>query len=933
MKRSLRIPAWLSIVVVLSMVGWNSPASRAALAAGAARSAQAHRTTSPLNASPATTSRTQPLNFELNQGQFSSHVHFVTHSAGYVVSFTGSGADFSLHAPSAPMVGIGLHLVGANPHPTITGRKRLAGIVNYYLGNDPSRWQVGIPTYAQVVYHHVYPHTDLVFYHRRGQLEYDWVLHPGADPRRITLAISGSAAPRIDGAGTLTAVSHGAALTQRAPRIYQWSSGRRQVIGGRYVLAGRDRIQVRLGAYDSSRTVIIDPIVTYSTYESGSGGNYAAAITTDASNGVYVTGDTSSTSLPNETNCCNSTYVSKLNATTGAIVWSTYVGGTGNNHPYAMAADNAGSVFEGGSTSATDFPKANNSCLQFYGLCSEAFVAKLNSATGALTLSTYVGGTNNDRVNGMVQDGAGTLYITGETYSSDFRGAINRCPSYCDQAFVAKLSSSNLNLGYAEFIGGSTNNSSLGITLDSTGTLYITGSTNSADFPKATNSCNTQCSAYDAFAAALTATNGSLLWSTYVGGTDGKTGVNGNAIAVYSGRVYIAGDTQSSSLPAATNSCSHTNPNTNNSCADAFLTGLNAATGAVAFSTFVGGTNLDLAHAVVADGAGVFIAGYAEGTTLPAQTNSCTVFQPTGTCQYADAFVSRIDGASGRVLASTFVGGSLTDEAFGIAVDQNGQLYIAGNTDYTDLPKKTNSCGGNCSADAFVVRLSPASVVAGNTGTTTDPTQSALATAGGAGPGTTGSLTATASGGTGTVNVAIYDINPVNPPPFANAGGYIDVRVSPGASFTQVQIQDCTPATGHQLFWFDGNTWKLVGNQTFDAKSGCVSATIDAGSAPSIAQLTGTVFATGSAGAPTAARVSRFSVQHSGTLLAFRWRLAVSRGVLGFNLYAGSHRLNHRMIPAHRNPSYRTSIRWSGHGPYTLHVLETGGHEVTMNLG
>jgi len=915
MKRRISL-TWFALAATLAAgLPWSAPLG-----------AEAQGTVPPLSVSPHTTSRTLPLSFELNQGQFGSQVHFVTRSAEYTVSFTWSGAEFGLHAPSGPTTRIGLHLAGANPHPSITGRQQLPGIVNYYLGNDPRHWRLGVPTYAQVVYHTVYPHTDLVFYHRGGQLEYDWVLHPGADPRRITLAIAGATTTRLDPDGTLRLELHGTLLTQRAPRIYQWSPGRRQVVGGRYVLAGRDRIQVRLGAYDSSRTVIIDPIVTYSTYESGSGGNYAAAITTDASNGVYVTGDTSSTSLPNETNCCNSTYVSKLNATTGAIVWSTYVGGTGNNHPYAIAADNAGSVFEGGSTSATDFPKANNSCLQFYGLCSEAFVAKLNSATGALTLSTYVGGTNNDRVNGMAQDGAGTLYVTGETHSSDFRGAINTCPSYCDQAFVAKLSSAGLSLGYAEFVGGSTNNAGSGITLDANGTLYITGSTNSSDFPKATNSCNTQCSAYDAFAAALTATNGSLLWSTYVGGTDGKNGVNGNAIAVYSGRVYIAGDTQSSSLPATTNSCSNTNPNTNNSCADAFLTGLNAATGAVAFSTFVGGTNLDLAHAVVADGAGVFIAGYAEGTTLPAQTNSCTVYQPTGTCQYADAFVSRIDGASGRVLASTFVGGSLTDEAFGVAVDQNGQFYIAGNTYSTDLPKKTNSCGGNCSADAFVVRLSPASVVAGNTGTTNDPTQSALATTGGTGPGTPTSVTATASGGTGRVNVAIYDTNPVNPPPFANAGGYIDVSVSAGNSFTQVQIQDCIPANGHQLFWFNGNTWNPVGNQSYNAASGCISAIIDSISSPSIADLTGTVFATGSSSAPTAARVARFSAQHATGTVTFRWSVSSNAGISGFNLFAANHRLNARLIAVHAAHGYRYQSHWRGAGRYTLHVLlRTGG--------
>ncbi len=923
MKRSLRIPTWLSIVAALSMVGWSSPASRAALAAGAPRSAQAHYTTPPLSASPGTMSRAQPLNFELNQGQFSSHVHFVTRSAGYVVSFTGSGADFSLRAPSAPMVQIGLHLVGANPHPSITGRQRLAGIVNYYVGNDPSRWQVGVPTFAQVVYHNVYPRTDLVFYHRGGQLEYDWVLHPGADPRRIALAISGSSAPRIDGAGTLTLVSHGAALTQRAPRIYQWAAGVRRVVGGRYVLTGREQVHVQLGAYDPARTVIIDPIVEYSTYESGSGGNDAAAITTDTANGVYVTGDTISSSLPNETNCCNSTYVSKLDATTGAILWSTYVGGTGNNHAYAIGTDNAGSVYQGGSTSATDFPKANNSCVLFYGLCSEAFVAKLNSATGVLTLSTYLGGTNNDRVNGMVLDSAGTIYVTGQTGSSDFRGAINNCPGVCYAAFVAKLSSATLSLGYAEFIGGSTDNSGNGIALDSNGTLYITGTTNSSDFPKATNSCATQCNA--AFAAALTASSGSLLWSTYVGGTDGKNGVFGNGIAVRGGRVYIAGQTQDSSLPVATNSCTNTQTNNNNLCGNAFLTGMSASTGVLAFSTYVGGTSLAMAHAVVADDAGVFIAGYAEGATLPAQTNSCTVYQPTGQCSYADAFVSRIDGVSGQVLASTFVGGSLTDEAFGIATDQNGQLYIAGNTVSTDLPKKTNSCGGNCSRDAFVMRLSPASVLAGNTGTTNDPKQSALATTGGTGPGTAGSLTATASGGTGTVNVTIYDTNPVNAPPFANASGYIDVRVSAGNSFTQVQIQDCTPANGRQLFWFDGNTWSTVGNQTFDPKSGCISATIDAGSAPSIAQLTGTVFATGTSSAPTAARVSRFSAQHEAGTVTFRWHVVSNADITGFNLLAAQHRLNARVIAVHASRGYRYQSHWSGAGRYSLQVLLRNG--------
>ncbi len=928
MKRSLRIPTWLSIVVALSMVGWSSPPTGVAVAAGAPRLAQAHQTMSLLNASPATTSQTQPLYFEPNRGQFGSHVHFVTRAAGYLVSFTGSGADFSLHAPSAPMVGIGLHLVGANPHPTITGRKRLASIVNYYLGNDPSRWQVGVPTYAQVVYHHVYPHTDLVFYHRRGHLEYDWVLHPGADPRRITLAISGSAAPRIDGAGTLTSLSHGAALTQRAPRIYQWAAGVRRVVGGRYVLTGRDQVRIELGAYDHSRSLVIDPIVDYSTRINGQGFDYAVAIAVDHSNGVYITGDTSASSLPAQTNCCKTTYVSKLDAGTGAILWSTYVGGSNHEHVYALAVDNAGSVYEGGSTASSDFPLSNNTCILFYGDCTAAFLAKLDSATGALTRSTYVGGHNNDTIKGMTVSSTGTVYATGETHSPDFRGAINPCPGICDQGFVASLNSPDLSLRYAEYVGGSTHNSGNGIALDESGTGYITGSTDSSDLPKATNKCNTQCPAYYAFATAFNVATGALLWSTYVGGTDGKNGVYGNGIATHAGSVYIVGDTQNSSLPAATNSCTNTNPNTNNSCADAFVTGLNASTGSVTFSTFVGGTNLDLGHGILADDAGIFLVGYAEGAILPAQTNSCTVYQNTGACTYSDAFVSRVDGATGQVLASTFLGGSLSDEGFGIAVDQNGQLYIAGNTSSTDLPNQTNSCGTNCYAAAFMMRLSLASVE--NTGTTNDPTQSALATTGGTGPGTPGSLTATASGGTGKVTVAIYDTNPVNAPPFANAGGYIDVRVSAGNTFTQVQIQDCTPANGRQLFWFDGNTWSTVGNQTFDPKSGCVSATIDAGSAPSIAQLTGTVFATGTSSAPTAARVSRFSAHHAAGAVTFRWRVVSNADITGFNLLSGRHRLNARVIAVHPSRGYRYQSHWSGAGRYSLQVLLRSGRTVMI---
>ncbi|GAC1526159.1 MAG: SBBP repeat-containing protein [Chloroflexota bacterium] len=658
-----------------------------------------------------------PLAFELNQGQVAGATSFVARTPGYSLFLMPTGALFDLHAvhgtPRHALVGV--HFVGANPRPRIVGVKKLQAWTNYFIGTNPSHWRVHVPLYARVEYRGVYPGIDLVYYSHNQQLEYDWVLHAGAHPGTIRLAVSGTNGVRLDRGKNLVLPSVLGRIIQKKATFYQQIGGEKRRVTGAYALVGKNQASFRAGPYDAHATLVIDPVIQYSTYVGGTNDDTANGVVADTTGNLYLVGDTHSTDLPSATNQCTvgpagcvSVFIAKLNATTGGIVYTSYFGGTYYRiSGRGIALDGSGNVFITGNYGSTDLPLATNSCIQSYGICMQnGYVARFIATTGALVYSTYVGGTIGESANAIAVDRSGDAYIAGTSSSTDMPHATNTFhPGSYTEAFVAKLTGATGAILSSTYVDGSSRDEGLGIALDSGSGVYITGDTTSTDMPAATNSCAVCPGQPVGFVAKIDSSTWTIVYSTYI-----NASVQGRAIALdRSGNAFVTGDTMTpTGLPAATNSCIPAQ-STSTVCSAAYVTKINGSSGAVFFSTYIGGQGLNQGYAVAVDGAGnPYVAGYTESPNMPNAVNTCAGGSST-VCPHPNSFVTKLLGASGAVSWSMYAGGNRTMDTFGVALDGAVNVYITGDTQATDLPNATNTCGlatGNVCFDAFVIKIS-----------------------------------------------------------------------------------------------------------------------------------------------------------------------------------------------------------------------------------
>ncbi|HEV2491575.1 MAG TPA: SBBP repeat-containing protein [Terriglobia bacterium] len=740
-----------------------------------------------------------PLNFEANIGQVKQRsgtpVKYLSRGAGYTLFLTGHEAVLALRnnlggednrqvegpvkatsletglrdsgVHELPSRGDSLRtgdvlrmkLVDSNAAARAEGEDESAGRSNYFLGKDSAVWRKDIPNYARVKYHDVYPGIDLVYYGNQQQLEYDFVVAPGANPSLIALDVraaregSRTAHPDarlgIDARGDLVIATRGGSVRFHKPVVYQLaaaeSSNRssnianRQSVKGRYVLKGKHEVGFELAAYDPSRPLVIDPVLSYSTYLGGtSGADYGQAIALDPAGNAYVTGYTCSTDFPtldpvqslNSSGGCEDAFVAKLDAAGDALVYSTYLGGAGNDVGLGIAVDPAGRAYVAGYTCSTDFPVVNPIQATSSGDC-DGFVSKLNSAGDALVYSTYLGGSNTDVAQAIRADPAGNAYVTGYTLSADFPtttgafqstfggGSCGAAPpgeaTPCADAFVAKLNPSGSALVYSTYLGGSSYDAGQGIGVDGAGNAYVTGFTVSTNFPTANalqSSCN-NCSlagavadqgvSSDAFVTKLNPAGSALVYSTYLGGSGADTG---SGIAVDpAGSAYVTGYTASKDFPTM-------NPLQPEHAGgyDAFVAKLGADGSALVYSTYLGGSGNDLGFAIAVDPAGsVTIVGETFSPDFPAND----AFQP-GRDGGFDAFVSRLSAVGDALVYSSYLGGGSGDQALGVALDFSGSVYVTGITNSADYPTtsvayQTTCEGGSACAEAgakaYVVKI------------------------------------------------------------------------------------------------------------------------------------------------------------------------------------------------------------------------------------
>ncbi len=498
-----------------------------------------------------------PLAFEENRGQAEAGVRFLVRGSGYGLYLRPDSATLTLHSER-----LRLRLAGSRGAVALVAGQILPGKSNYFFGRDPAKWITGVPQYSSVTYRQVYPGIDLIYHgdeESAGRLEYDFLVAPGADPSRILLAFDTSAAPgkpnrgrqsplALIGSGDLLLVSGRTAIRQLRPRVYQVTHGRRQEISGRYVLAGDRTARFELGEYDHAAALVIDPVLLYGTVLPGSGNDSGLAVAADSSGNAYVTGYTSSSDfltaspLQGQLAGGKDVFVSKVNAAGTALIYSTYIGGSGDEQAQSIAVDSSGNVYLAGWTGSSDFPTHAPLQASLLGT-RNAFALKLNAAGSALVYSTYLGGSGADQANAVAIDPSGAAYLTGSTNSANFPAvsALHGSLAGATNAFIAKINAAGSSLVYSTYLGGSQADSGAAIAVDSSGNVVIAGSTTSADFPVSSAVQATYAGGGDAFIAKLNAAGSALIFSTFYGGAGQDDGY-GVALDP-SGNIYISGFT------------------------------------------------------------------------------------------------------------------------------------------------------------------------------------------------------------------------------------------------------------------------------------------------------------------------------------------------------------------------------------------------------
>jgi Beta-propeller repeat/Abnormal spindle-like microcephaly-assoc'd, ASPM-SPD-2-Hydin len=742
-----------------------------------------------------------PLAFEVNQGQISSDVKFLARRGGYTVFLTATDAVLKLKTGERQEPSfIRLKLADANEKLSVIGSDELPGKINYFIGKDHSQWHTNIPTYSKVRYAAVYPGIDLVYYGNDGRLEYDFVVSPGADPGAIHLAFNGAdpaiADSAIDNKGDLVLRMGHDEVRLEKPVVYQQTEAHagRQFVEGRYRLTADGEVTFQLGGYDKSRSLIIDPVLVYSTFLQGNLSDGSYRVFVDSSGSAYVTGGTESLNFPTTpgafqttfggsgTGCteepvfqCGDAFVTKMNPTGSALIWSTYLGGSNPDAGFAITADSSG-VYVAGQTSSSDFPVTAGAFQTTLPVSSTrgGFITKLNTSGSALVYSTYLAGSTTDKLRGLAVDSSGNAYVTGGTQSSDFpvtANAFQKTLAGASNAFVSKMNPTGTALAYSTFVGGTGSDAANSIAIDASGNAYITGGTISTDFPTknpiqaafagggGTCPANHASICGDGFVTELDPTGSTLIFSSYLGGSGEDSGVG--LVLDSAGNIYVSGGTDSSNFPTTTGAFQTTFgggstgcTNAGEACGDAFLTKINAVKTAYVYSTYLGGTGDDVAGLGLAiDAAGnIHMAGITASPNFPTTPNApqltygggSTICSPGFIC--GDGFVTKFSLDGSTLNFSTFLGGSSDDGAGGVAQDTAGNDYVVGVTTSGNFPTTPGAFQTSCTfcdgqSHAFITKLaipfptaslSPLNVNFGNqvVGITSPPTPVTLTNSG-----------------------------------------------------------------------------------------------------------------------------------------------------------------------------------------------------------
>ena len=573
-----------------------------------------------------------------------------------------------------------------------------------------------------------YPGVDLIYYGNQQQLEFDFIVQPGTDPAAIRLGFQGEIAAhalrlKIDPAGNLVVEGPAGGVLLPRPMVYQQAGNRREPVDGTYLLSADQHLSFRLGAYDHTRPVVIDPILTYSTFFGGDGYDQANAVAVDAAGNAYVTGTTNSTNFPTtpgepgNSTLYDPAFVSKLSPDGSTLLYSTCLGGLQGSAGSigtvgtSIAVDAAGDAYVAGYTEAVDYPTTPGAFQRTSPSFITAFLTKLNSTGTGLVYSTLIGGSQGSDVSGLAVDGTGHAYLAGDNYSGDFPTTPGAYKTALNQpgvdVYVAKFDPTGSSLVYSTLLGEAATEPT-GLALDQSGNVFVTGVTDDAKFPTSRGAFS---ATGDNFVTKFNKTGSALLYSTRLQGSAVPLG-----IAIDSaGNAYLTGSTRDDlpTTPGAfeTTDCLY--------CNDAFVSKLNPTGTGLVYSTYLGGGTRNPRYSyegqgrsIAVDSAGnAFIAGY---TLLPTFPTTPDAFQTTYSGGYSDGFFTKLNAAGSTVLYSTYLGGNGQDQASSVALDPAGNAYVAGNTypastgmasTFPTTPNTYQPTYGGGESDGFVARF------------------------------------------------------------------------------------------------------------------------------------------------------------------------------------------------------------------------------------
>jgi len=709
-----------------------------------------------------------PMSFEPNQGQANSSVKFFARGNGFGLYLSASEAALVFAGRDTSVVQ--MKLAGANPNAQVSGAERLPGHSNYFIGNDPSRWRRNVPQYGRVVYREVYSGVDLAFYGNQGRLEYDFDVAPGADPNQIQLDLTGADDLNVAENGDLVLTKNSHELRVQAPRIYQKSSSGLQNVSGAFVLGAGKRVSFKLGDYDRTRTLVIDPVLTFASYLGGSAAEscgvivnasqttpvaHCPAIAVDGSQRVYVAGSTLSSNFPSPTSSPTlngpgaDVFIVRFNPSGTALDYTTYVGGSGTEYPVGIAVDSGLNVYVAGTTDSGNFP-TTAAAFQTSPVTAgnHAFVTKVDSSGSAVLYSTYLSGTNgNEIATGMAIDSLARVYVMGITTSTNSAstaafpatiGSLQSCPGEitggtcptppASQFFFSKVDPSqvgSLSLPYSTYIGGSTpGNATLqggAVAVDSSFNVYLAGGTAFTDMPIVNAFQGGNGGGRDAWVAKLNAPANNTqqytaAYETYLGAGGNEVA---NAIATDGTQVYVTGTADASGISPVPAVASGTIfPQAfGGGPTDGFVakfgapttTGTTQGSVPLQYFTYLGGSGSDAGLAI---GAGPNQTAYVAGWTNSANFLNTTPLTPGGG---ADAFVARIwttststppSAGASSTSSTSILGGSGTDIGTSVALDSALNVYVAGDTNSGNFPSPSSLPAGG-GTDAFVAKLGP----------------------------------------------------------------------------------------------------------------------------------------------------------------------------------------------------------------------------------